>query len=232
MLRLQEETTPGAPAYMVSFGDMMTLILTFFILLVSLSKTQDAGLLAQGVGSFIVAIESHGLPGIMPESERKEVFEHLRRRFNLPPEDDPDRRADPLDAADLELIRSRAVEALKPHDETGFPRVALFEADSAALTDEAREYLERLASSMRPMHGQLLLLEGHARDAGRRFAGDDRLLATARAQAVRAHLVEEHGFDPERVECRAWLEEIEGTTKGSRAVDARLVTPPTLIRNE
>ena len=27
----------GAPGWMVSFGDMMTLILTFFILLVSLS---------------------------------------------------------------------------------------------------------------------------------------------------------------------------------------------------
>jgi len=228
MRRFKEDPKPVAPAYMVSFGDMMTLVLTFFILLVSMSKKRDAGLLAQGVGSFIVAIESHGLPGIMPESERKEVFDHLRRRFNLPPEDDPERRADPLDAADLGLIRSRVVEALKPHDETGFPRVALFEAASAALTAEAREYLDRLASSMRPMHGQLLLLEGHARDAGRRFAGDDRLLATARAEAVRTYLVDERGFDPERVECRAWLEEIEGTTKGSRAVDARLVTPSIL----
>ena len=31
----------GAPSYMVSFGDMMTLILTFFILLVSMAKDQD-----------------------------------------------------------------------------------------------------------------------------------------------------------------------------------------------
>ena len=33
-----EEKKAGPPAYMVSFGDMMTLILTFFILLVSMAK--------------------------------------------------------------------------------------------------------------------------------------------------------------------------------------------------
>ena len=88
-VKRKKERKKGAPAYMVSFGDMMTLILCFFILLVSMAEEQNFGLLAKGVGSFIVAIESHGLNGIMSAHEKDEIFESVRRRFNLPPEEDP-----------------------------------------------------------------------------------------------------------------------------------------------
>ena len=83
------EEKKGAPAWMVSFGDMMTLILTFFILLVSMGKRQQVGLVASGVGSFLVAVRSFGLPGVLDESETASMFDNVRERFNLPPEDDP-----------------------------------------------------------------------------------------------------------------------------------------------
>jgi len=71
----------------------------------------------------------------------------------------------------------------------------------------------------------VLVLEGHAADAGARFAGDDAWLASERARAVRAYLLEGHGFAPERVEARAWLAEIDGGAVEARRVDARLITP-------
>ena len=43
----------GSPAYLVSFGDMMTLILCFFILLVAMAKERQTGLMAKGIGSFM-----------------------------------------------------------------------------------------------------------------------------------------------------------------------------------
>jgi chemotaxis protein MotB len=208
---------------MVSFGDMMTLILTFFILLVSLSREQQEGLVARGVGSFLVALRSFGLPGVLDESDEASIFENVRRRFNAPPESDPERRSeDHLEAAELELIRARAARALAPHDELNQPAVAVFAAGSAELDAAGRRYLDLIAASLRPARGQLLLLEGHATDAERSSAGS--ALAFARARAVAEYLIE-RGHPRDRVQARAWAAEVEGAGPSTRSVDARLVTP-------
>lgn len=219
------ERKKGAPAYMVSFGDMMTLILCFFILLVSMSQEQQHGLVAKGVGSFIVAIKSHGLDGIMSDFEKQKIFDNVRRRFNLPPEEDPERREAHLDASHFELVRAEALEALAPHYELRQPRIATFETGSAALRDESRAYLDQLADTLRPGPRQTLVLEGHALDADAQHGGEDPWLAFGRANAVRRYLVEKHRFPPERVEARAWLEEIIQDDVATRTVDARLVSP-------
>jgi chemotaxis protein MotB len=223
MSRLQraEEKKRGAPAYMVSFGDMMTLILCFFILLVSMAEMQNYGLLAKGIGSFIVAVESHGLNGILSAHERHEIFEAVRRRFNLPPEEDPERREAHVEASSLELLRAEVLEALTPHHELRQPRVASFDEGSAVLDTASRDYLDRLATSLRPAPGQLLILEGHAYGP----EGNDDWLAFRRAAAVREYLVGEHAFRSNRVEARAWIDEVVDPGAATRAVDARLVTP-------
>ncbi|MEL6713768.1 MAG: flagellar motor protein MotB, partial [Planctomycetota bacterium] len=118
----------GAPAYLVSFGDMMTLILCFFILLVAMSKERNFGLMARGIGSFVVQIKSMGLTGILPAHEKQAIFSQMRRRFNLPPEDDPERQAAHEQAALNELLRAEDLEALEPYDEVRQPRIASFEA--------------------------------------------------------------------------------------------------------
>lgn len=213
------------PGWLVSFGDMMTLILTFFILLVSMAQERQYGMMAAGLGSFVSALQSHGLPGVLTGTERQEIFNNFRRRFNLPPEEDPERQEVYGKASDLELLRAQVVEALTPHDELFQPQVAGFAPDSAELDAPARAYLDRLAETLRPRAGQVLLIEGHASDAGERFAGDDRWLAGARARAVREHLIENHEFDPARVEARAWLTAGDQADADSRRADARLITP-------
>lgn len=220
-----EEPKKGPPAYMVSFADMMTLILTFFILLVSMAKEQNYGLLAKGVGSFIVAVRSHGLAGVMTSSEQASVFDEVRRKFNLPPEDDPDRRTNHDHASSFELLRANDLRSLTPHDEIGYPAVARFETGSFVLTDASRRYLDGMAQSLEPHRGQILWIEGHADDVDELSGGGHVVLAILRARAVRDHLVNVHGFHPDRVVARGWFQEVETDPRRTRAVDARLITP-------
>jgi len=212
----REEPKAGPPAYMVSFSDMMTLILTFFILLVSLAHEQSFGLLADGVGSFRIALQSHGVRGLLEESDRKAIFENQRRRFNLPARLESQAVVRPEDASEFEILKAESIDALLPHDELTFPAVSAFSDGSTEISAETTRYVTTLAESLKPARGQLLVLEGHA-PAG------DRLLAWRRADALRTHLITEHGFKPDRVEARAWMTELEDSAQDT--VDARLITP-------
>ena len=216
----------GAPSWMVSFGDMMTLILCFFILLVSMAQERQYGLMAKGIGSFVVALKSHGKDGALTGTEKQEILDETRRKFNLPPEEDPDRRAPHGEAALKELLRAEHLEALEARDEVRQPRVATFDLGGADLEPPARRYLDELADSLRPSRGQLLVLEGHSTDAGQEFSGDNAWLAQVRAETVRKYLIARHDFDPKRVEARAWFGELPETGAAAQSVDARLVTPP------
>ncbi|MBM3991446.1 MAG: hypothetical protein FJ298_10635 [Planctomycetes bacterium] len=219
----KEDPKPVVPLWLVSFGDMMTNALTFFILMVSMAHQRDYGLIARGLGSFVVALKSHGLPGMMSEEEKIAVFNEFRVRFNLPPEDNPERRESMMSASNLELVRSAAASALRPHDELFQPGIAAFEAHSTELSEASRRYLDRLADTLRPGKGQLLVLEGHALDAP--DATVDHALALARSRRVAAYLLKEHEFSADRLEARAWFVEVEPAGAGTRCVDARLMTP-------
>ena len=65
-VRKREEGRKGAPAYIVSFAALMTIMLTFFILLCTMANEQEYGLLGAGTGSFVLNINAFGLPGLLP----------------------------------------------------------------------------------------------------------------------------------------------------------------------
>ena len=58
------ESTGPNQAYIVSFGDMMTALLAFFIVLCSLAEEQTGANLHSGTGSFVRSLNTFGLPGV------------------------------------------------------------------------------------------------------------------------------------------------------------------------
>jgi outer membrane protein OmpA-like peptidoglycan-associated protein len=190
---------------------------------VSLSREQQVGLVAAGVGSFLVNAHSYGLEGVLDGAERMSIFNEVRIRFNLPPLASPDDPQDPQDVAVHELVRADTLEKLPPHDELFQPAVALFAPGSHELGEPARRYLDALAGSLRPGDGQVLVLEGQASasEAPDPLGRTD--LAVRRARAVRVYLLERHGFAPGRVEPRGWVTSLDPGSTADVGVDARLI---------
>jgi len=52
---------PKVPGYIVTYSDMVTLLLTFFVMLLSLAEQQDPELVSSGRDSFVRAIHGFGL---------------------------------------------------------------------------------------------------------------------------------------------------------------------------
>lgn len=104
MAKLPKDEERPVPAWMVSFGDMITLLLTFFILLVALADTQVAGLVGAGQGPIIHHMMAAGKPGILPGRLVEHRQEEKRDMWWIPSQEgDPDQ---------LEAVRQKLDEEL------------------------------------------------------------------------------------------------------------------------
>lgn len=65
--------SPPSKAYLVSFGDTMTALLAFFIVINSLAQEQTGANLYAGTGSFVSAVKSIGFSGTAPTSRSQYV---------------------------------------------------------------------------------------------------------------------------------------------------------------
>ncbi len=72
--RPKQPASKPSKAYLVSFGDTMTALLAFFIVLNSLAKDQTGANMYTGTGSFVQAMTSIGIPGKKPGSRSDQVI--------------------------------------------------------------------------------------------------------------------------------------------------------------
>jgi len=143
-----EEEAQGAPMYMMSFGDMMTNLLCFFILLCAFSEERRAGFISDGVQSFRQALRAHGLPGVL-KGDQKPIDLGADRVLYRPAKSispklliDADGR---LTDANRDALREVVMDALEQPSVNEIGAPIIFSPGSATLTKAHRAVLDAMA---------------------------------------------------------------------------------------
>jgi len=101
--RVEEEKGSPVPAYIVTYSDMVTLLLTFFVMLLSLATVQDPELYNVGRDSFLQSINEFGV-GILLGGIQRPNFGQVKIKYFI---ERPDRLYEDrtIDAGDEEVRR-------------------------------------------------------------------------------------------------------------------------------
>ncbi len=184
----KRKTVQGAPAWMVTYGDMMSLLLTFFIILVSMSELKQDHKFQRVMASLRLAFGYKGGIGRFPTDQPPEPSLIIRLKEMVIPDNilhigsSPDKGIDGREPR-VESVRKR---------EDVFVGDLQFERFSDQLLPRRKELLGRFVEEVR---GRTNLIEivGHttleALPPASRFSRKDDL-AFARARKVRDILVE------------------------------------------
>ena len=78
-----KEEKPKVPAYIVTFSDMTTLLLTFFVMLLSLATVQDDEMFHKGRESFSYAIKTFGLGMLAGRKPKPDLGYYKVKRIQL-----------------------------------------------------------------------------------------------------------------------------------------------------
>ncbi|GAB0147597.1 flagellar motor protein MotB [Marichromatium sp. PS1] len=223
------ECEAGAPAWMSTFADLMSLLMVFFVLLLSFSEMdvlkykQIAGSMkmAFGVqrmveaddipkGTSIIAQEfspAQPQPTVVNEV-RQQTADDLKSELRIidPAIIDAQKKAEEVEKA-LELEIKKGLLEVTTIDDQVVVRIrekGSFPSASAQVSAEFLAVLQKIAEALSKIEGKILVA-GHTDDIPiqtREFASNW-VLSAARAAAV-AHAVTQNGWiDPQRVEIRA-----------------------------
>ncbi len=98
-----EDGGPKVPGYIVTFSDMVTLLLTFFVMLLSLASTQDPELFNKGRDAFLESIRYIGLGVFFEKGEVINLGNLQNNHYINNPDEVAERRT--IDARAEELRR-------------------------------------------------------------------------------------------------------------------------------
>ena len=232
---------PGAPEWVVTFTDMISLLVTFFVLLMTFSSMREYDLIK--------------IRGIL-QMNRGAIEDHDGDRAVEHPEEDLIQKTDPLagaqdphsrptdafesDRSDERFRTKRDHEQLRDLNDIAdglliqWGAEASFLAGSAAPNPVLRAALVDVAETVGP-YGHGVVVEGHAAPdhVPTRAFPDAYSLSLARAAACAQVLIEEGGLDPARIQVAAYgdarakaLNDTPAGRNHNRRVELRVLSMP------
>ena len=200
-----DEPAPGIPEWVVTFGDMMSLLLTFFIMLVSLSEMKNE----EKYQGAVEAIQREF--GFDLSTVNRTPGDHAGSPTPRADKTDTGRtaRLDTMDGGDKTKAPTgdhSRVTVVRPGPALGVGTVITFADHDAADLDEAqRSQLDQIAGRFEGKP-HLIAVAGHSSWAppGEGAPHQDLWgLSYARARAVMEYLVTEHDIDRRRIRLQA-----------------------------
>jgi len=198
MARRKKKKEGGVPEWVVTYGDMMSLLLTFFILLVSLSEIKDEDKFKKVVDAVQEAFGITPGGGLAPSEDVPlntvvqqiiDVFLHKEPVKTMSQAEDPG-----------VVGKQQTVKRIREGLIFTLGGKLSFEPGSAVLKPQAKEQLAKLAEIVRGQNNKMEI-RGHAAAGERGVAGEfDNLwdLSYARARSAMRYL-ESRSIDPRRV---------------------------------
>lgn len=187
---------PKVPAYIVTFSDMVTLLLTFFVMLLSLAHVQDPELYGKGRDAFLESVRCVGLGMLMGREGTPALGDFKPKHQIENPEETTDRRTidERVEQAHRTLDELRKLIRIVPPQttarKTSFTVASVhFPPGRADLDISARKFLTRFCRdlqqdvSRRGVELYVLGLAPHERNPRGKW-----LLSAQRAEAVAAFL--------------------------------------------
>ena len=150
--KFPEEPKKGAPAFIVTFSDMITLLLTFFLMLISMAEEQCVTeKFKKGQTSFRQALAGFGMEGFMPGGSSGSKFDNPSSKYKVDQKtDETEDRTPDIETEMLTRIIHEIEQVMKisPTQITGnsnnFTVTDIhFEKGSWDLNEPAKEYLSK-----------------------------------------------------------------------------------------
>ncbi len=173
------EEKKGPPAFLCSYADMITNILTFFILLYSYSDERNLGSLQQRVEAFDDSIRSFGLPGLMGSRQTIKIENNV---IKVPIKKSPAIKENTsLEwKKNLEILSEIEIEKFQPENSITILLPIPFEKQKALLSKKQKDYLKPLISSLAAQKGTINI-KGYAEEE---FASQNANLKLAFSRAL------------------------------------------------
>lgn len=223
----------GAPAWMTTFSDLMSLLLTFFILLYSMStvdavKFKNISMSLQGVLSGLgqVSIIDTGIENTGSTDDMMDFEDPMDMIVDIDPEilTMHDKVLDYVSEEGLEAQVS--VSMSKRGVFVDIKEAILFDSGSATIKDSGLDVLKKLEGLINDFNNDLVI-EGHTDNVPSKTAlyPSNWELSTARAVSVLRYLSEVENVDPRRLSAVGFGEYnpiVANDTRENRAANRRV----------
>ncbi len=178
----EDDAPAGAPEWMVTFCDCMTLLLTFFVLLLSFATFHKETLPQLGF-SFAQAMS---IVGTSPSDQRDSIWDRMSSDQSVPQTEGSETRT-PATQQSSNFMREQRSLDFRNLKVFSVPSSVFFWGSGAAISEQGRQVLDAMGVFLQHQAGAVVLSETAPDGAD--------ALGLERAQAVMNYLVNESQLD-------------------------------------